>query len=235
MTLNNDTQFSIGIEQWLRTVLAAFLMIFTYFLLHHMIDNKDVALLKSFDTFPLEIGEWHGKISYFEQSVYNVLGVDDSILINFSDNGKQGIQLYVGYYESQRKGDLIHSPLNCMPGSGWNIIKRSKVVLQSAGEKKQPVTVNRLVLKKGIMTQVAYYWFQSRGRIIHSEYWQKLYLVWDNVIKGRTDGSFVRLMTGVQSDDVETADRLMTAFASQLVVLLDDYVPGKMLVKGGGN
>ncbi len=33
------------------------------------------------------------------------------------------VGLYVGYYASQRQGDTIHSPQNCLPGAGWQPVE----------------------------------------------------------------------------------------------------------------
>ena len=57
--------------------------------------------------------------------IYDKLGVDDSFLANYHTPDGRYVQLYVGYYQSQREGDLIHSPKNCMPGAGWNITDTS--------------------------------------------------------------------------------------------------------------
>ena len=47
------------------------------------------------------------------QKIYDILGVDDSFLCDYRDDKNRMVQLYIGFYQSQREGDLIHSPKNC--------------------------------------------------------------------------------------------------------------------------
>ncbi len=83
--------------------------------------------------------------------------------------------LYVGFYESQRQGDTIHSPLNCLPGAGWSRCRRRRrsrlrpsIRIASA---ERPIEVNRFVIQKGLDRQLVLYWYQSHGRVVASEYW----------------------------------------------------------------
>lgn len=182
---------------------------------------------KKFSTFPKQVGAWIGKESFFEQKIYDKLGVDDSVLISYKSNDTREVQLYVGYYESQREGDLIHSPKNCMPGSGWNITDTSLEEIIIPGNKTKKIKAIKLILEKGINRQVVLYWFQSRGRFIASEYWQKIYLVWDAIFKNRTDGSFVRLIAPVNDKGVESATDYLKSFAVAVIPILNEYIPGE--------
>ena len=106
-----------------RTIIAAILMILTMVCLNYISHGEDTKPNKSFSTFPKQIGNWIGKEKHFDQKIYDILGVDDSFLCNYyAPDGRQ-IEIYVGFYQSQREGDLIHSPKNCMPGAGWNFLK----------------------------------------------------------------------------------------------------------------
>ena len=79
---------------------------------------------KSLTELPLALGEWRGReASPFADDVLAQLGVDDYINRQYQQPGSAPIGIYVGYYESQRQGDTIHSPQNCLPGSGWRPIE----------------------------------------------------------------------------------------------------------------
>ncbi|MBW1804631.1 MAG: EpsI family protein [Deltaproteobacteria bacterium] len=145
------------------------------------------------------------------------------ILINYK--GLQGrlVQLYVGFYQSQKEGDLIHSPKNCMPGAGWNIVQTSIEEL-NVDSNPEKVKMIQLILQKGVQKQIVLYWFQSRGRYISSEYMQKIYMVIDSIRKRRTDGSFVRLIAPVIHNEEETLENLK-AFANLLIPKLQEYLP----------
>jgi len=178
---------------------------------------------RPFSQFPLEIGPWRGATSQMDEEVYNILGVEDYIMANFSNGKGLGVNLYVGFYQSQSKGDLIHSPKNCMPGAGWNIVQSAVIPIELPKSDKT-IKIARLLLNKDGQKQVVYYWFQSRGRIISSEYMQKIWLVLDSITKSRTDGSFVRLIAPVIKNEADT-ERLLTQFADDIYPILNQFIP----------
>ena len=190
------------------------------------VKTKSVPPLKPLSTFPTKIGQWQGRVFHFEKRIYDILGVDDSFLCNYSASNNKDIQLYIGYYKEQSEGELIHSPKNCMPGAGWDIVHSSLINLKVPGRGEEKII--KMILRKGKESQVMLYWFQSRGRIISSEYWQKIYLVWDSITKHRTDGCFVRLIAPVTVSEAYTTSYMKT-FAQGLFPILDQYLPGSYL------
>ncbi|ACN15076.1 hypothetical protein HRM2_19750 [Desulforapulum autotrophicum HRM2] len=173
----------------------------------------------------MTIGPWTGTTSTFDQKVYDILGVEDSILASYETPDGRDVQLYVGFYQSQKEGDLIHSPKNCMPGSGWNIL-RSSIEPVDVGQNNNGKNINviKLILVKDSQKQVVLYWFQSRGRIISSEYMQKIWLVIDSITKHRTDGSFVRLISPVVENEDKTLE-ILKDFTKQIYPYLNEYIP----------
>jgi EpsI family protein len=200
-------------------------MISTMICVHYMSHSEDVKLNKPFSTFPKKIGEWAGKEERFDQAVYDLLGVDDSYLANYYDHDRSLVQLYIGYYESQKEGQQIHSPKNCMPGSGWNITETSLDDITLKGNASKKIKVIKLFLEKDNQKQVVFYWYQSNGRFISSEYTQRIYMVIDSITKHRTDGSFIRLISPILNNDEETAVKHLKDFAAQLIPILKDYIP----------
>ena len=207
------------------TLTAAAIMILTLASLNWISHAEDINPVKPLSGFPTEIGEWRGKETRFDQEIYDILGVDDSFLGNYQAPGNQSVNLYIGFYQSQRKGELIHSPKHCMPGGGWKIMKTSIEEVPLAGSNPGSMKTIKLLLQKGREKQVVLYWFQSRGRIITSEYMQKIYLVIDSITKHRTDGSFIRLITPVQNNDEAGALDQLKAFTALLAPILNDYIP----------
>lgn len=162
----------------------------------------------------------------FEDRIYKALGVDDSILAFYRNpQSDSSIELYIGYYQSQREGDIIHSPRNCMPGAGWNIGSIDPIVLDLLEVGRSPVTINKTVLLNGDKKQIMFYWFHSRGRIIRSEYTQKIFLVWDSIFRHRTDGSFVRIVSPVTGCDEQKTISDLKKFSETLFPILDDFIP----------
>jgi hypothetical protein len=234
-----------------QTLIASGIMILTAILLYFMSHGENIHPNKPFSDFPKQIHGWKGKEEYFDKQILEVLGVDDYILCNYHMPKDRFIQLYVGFYQSQREGDLIHSPKNCMPGSGWNIIETEIETVdispvdsgqqpestekmanfqgeatygQRTGKSDHKINVIKLVTQKGTYKQIVLYWFQSRGRIISSEYMQKIWLVIDSITRRRTDGSFVRLTAPVINDEQATLNQ-MQEFVRQLMPILQEYIP----------
>ncbi len=201
----------------LSLLVAAFLV--TLFA-HH---NQPVALNAPFAGFPMEINDWKGIPVQMDPREYDILGVEDYVLANFYRPDGIVINFYLGYYESQKQGDTIHSPKNCLPGAGWNIIESGTVRVEIP-DRKQTVTLARLLLGKGSKRQVVLYWFHSRGRVISNEYMQKIWLVMDSIFRHRTDGSFVRMVCPVSTDESH-AMKALTNFAQKIFPVLDRYIP----------
>ena len=61
--------------------------------------------------------------------------------------------LYMGYYNSQRQGDTIHSPMNCLPGAGWSRSDEGRKTITNADGNGRDIVVNRYVVRKGLDRQ----------------------------------------------------------------------------------
>ncbi len=174
--------------------------------------------------FPMGIGGWAGAdAAPLDLDTMRVLGVDDYLLRAYATPGAQ-VGLYVGYYRSQRQGDTIHSPMNCLPGAGWVPLQAGRTTI--AAGTSGVVEVNRYVIQKGEDRQVALYWYQGRGRTVASEYWSKTFLVWDAALRHRTDGALVRVLSPVaRGEDASAAGHRAEAFAADVFPLLSRFVP----------
>jgi EpsI family protein len=172
-------------------------------------------------TLPYEIDAWHGReATPLANDVVAQLGVDDYIHRSYLSDGGAIVGLYAGYYRSQRQGDTIHSPQNCLPGAGWRPISSTTIRLSAGGRE---VPVNQYVIQKGLDKQVVLYWYQGRGRVVANEYANKALLMWDAATRRRTNGGLVRVMSPVMPGSDATGD--VTAFASALLPKLERLMP----------
>ena len=179
-----------------------------------------------FSGFPAQIGQWKGESEQMEQIYVDTLKFDDYIITNYTDVDGRLVSFYVAYYGSQSKGESAHSPRSCIPGGGWRIKSLTQEEVSGVSIGDTPLNVNRVVIQKGDISQVVYYWFQGRNRIITNEYMVKWFLFWDSMTRSRTDGALVRLTAFVApGEDIAEADRLLTAFARDVSGLLTDYIP----------
>jgi EpsI family protein len=172
---------------------------------------------------PLRIDGWRGQNDPpMEDEVAAVLRADEYLLRTYAEPSGPVVGLYIAFYGSQQSGATIHSPLNCLPGTGWDPVERGRVnVTLPDGEL---ATVNRYVVQKGLDRQAVFYWFQSRHRLVASEYTSKLLLVRDSVLSGRSDGAIVRLSVPLRSRAFD-ADRAALDFIGALYPVLTRYLP----------
>ena len=185
---------------------------------------------ESFSTFPMEIGDWRGEsVPRFNQQILAVLGVDEYVTRTYYAPSGRAVGLYVGFYQSQRQGDTMHSPLNCLPGAGWEPVKKERVTIEvPTTTGTRAIVVNRIVILKGLDKQVVLYWYQSHGRVVASEYWGKIYTVVDAIRLNRTDAAMVRVISPVTGSDAaaeQTAERLTVDFTRAMFPLLGRYLP----------
>jgi exosortase D (VPLPA-CTERM-specific) len=178
-----------------------------------------------FVAFPTRIEQWQGQVSSLDLATERALGFDDYILSDYSTPGGKPVNLYVAYYASQRKGESPHSPIVCIPGGGWQITTLERKNYSSGGV---DLPLNRVIIAKESSRQLVYYWFDERGRKIADEYLAKWYLLADAIVKNRTDGALVRLVTQIypgESDD--DADRRLQSFMQAATSSLMDFLPSE--------
>jgi exosortase D (VPLPA-CTERM-specific) len=178
-----------------------------------------------FVSFPRSLGPWKGELSYLEPQIEHGLGLTDYILADFRNGNGPPVNLYIAYYESQRKGVSPHSPSVCIPGGGWLITKldRINVALDGRGA---AMPVNRVVISRNSYHQLVYYWFDERGRKISSEWLMKWYLLVDALLERRTDGALVRLTTQIPDDeDASAADARLVSMMQDLAPVISRYLP----------
>jgi EpsI family protein len=184
----------------------------------------------TFNRFPDQIRGWKGeKLPPMDAKILAVLGVDDYLNRVYVSPDRAPLGLYVGYYASQRQGDSIHSPMNCLPGAGWEPLSKSSMTIPvTTRDGSSAVDANRYVIQKGLSRQLVLYWYQSHGRTVASEYWSKLFLIRDAVRLNRTDAALVRVIVPIDPnvDDGEMrAERQASDFVKSMFPLLPEYLP----------
>lgn len=179
---------------------------------------------KELKGFPRQVGTWEqtGGDEKFNNETMAVLRASDYLLRNYKAPDGRMMNFYVGYYASQRDGATYHSPLNCLPGSGWTMTEPGKITIRPEG--RTPFLANRYLIQNGGRKELLIYWYQGRGRSTANEYWGKVYTVIDSVRLRRSDAAMVRITTPVRSSD---ADALISAsqLAAQVSTILPDFIP----------
>lgn len=104
--------------------------------------------------------------------------------------GNSQLDLFIAYYAQQRAGESMHSPKHCLPGGGWEIWKHDSALVPLNGV---PTEINEYSIENLGTRMLMFYWYQSRWRIIASEYVAKVLLARDTIMTGRTAGAIVRI------------------------------------------
>jgi EpsI family protein len=155
-----------------------------------------------------------------------VAGMSDYIARVYSRDTVPLFSTLVSYYERQSQGKTIHSPRNCLPGAGWEILRGGRRDLVVDGV---PREVNQYVLKNGAALAIAYYWYQGRGRIVSSEYAVKWNLLRDAALVGHTEEALVRVVVPVPMDQATAADSAATERAYSKANALGDRVASALM------
>jgi len=184
--------------------------------------EKAVPIRQPLASVPLAFDGWTAVAQQeFDAATIAVLRADDYVSRTYARVDRGEADLYVGYYESQRQGDTIHSPMNCLPAAGWQLLTIDRRAIDAGG---RSMVVNRDTIQKGLDTRLVLYWYQSHGRAIASEYWTKIYLVLDGLRLHRTDGAIVRVITPLRESEA-SAERNAVEFVRTLVPILDQHLP----------
>ena len=207
-------------------IVAVVLLGITLALSHGIEFREKIPMTRSFSEFPMKIGEWTGTREFMEQKFIDTLDLSDYIIVDYKNKKGQIVNFYVAYYESQRKGESIHSPSTCLPMSGWIFKQAGEAIITTPGYYGGHMKVRRAFMQKGPYKQVSYYWFPQRGRILTNAYQLKIYNFWDALTKHRTDGALVRVITPVyQGEQVQDADKRLHEFVREVVPVLDGFLP----------
>lgn len=160
-----------------------------------------------------------------------VAGMTDYVARSYLRDTAVAFTTLVSYYDRQAQGRTIHSPKNCLPGAGWEILRAAPTAVPSQGASH---TVNRVVLKNRGAVALVYYWYQGRGRVVASEYAVKWNLLRDAALLGHSEEALVRVVVpvanavstpGDRSPAVEQADSLARQVTAQLIADVTRVLP----------
>jgi EpsI family protein len=205
----------------LRASVAAAVLIGGIFATHSFKLKEAAGLQRPLGEFPSAIGFSRSEERPFDQPVVRAIGADDYINRVYLGSTPP-IELYIGYYKDQRSGDKIHSPRNCLPGSGWEPIHSTRVQIGSEGG--VPILVNGYLVAQGTKRDMVLYWYQSHGRIVASEYWAKFVLIADGLKNRPTDGAMIRIWT-TAADGEDIAQARAVEFAHRVYPHVDEFLP----------
>ena len=184
--------------------------------------NTEVPINRPFSEFPQQVQSWQmSSRSEFSAEVLSVLKPTDYLYRQYKGAGGKTVNLYVGYHGGGKDSGGIHSPKNCLPGSGWYEVSTRRGLLETAGGR---INLVRAVYQKGDSKDIFLYWFQVRDRSISDEYSLKLAEILNSALYRRTDASFIRVSVPFESD-LEMATANGEQFIRDFEPLFRDFLP----------
>jgi EpsI family protein len=213
-------------------VVAIILLSFSWGLSSNLATHEPVLVKKPFAEFPMVLeGTWTGHNLPVESAIVDKLQVADYLLRTYANTAPRRSQeasrgeevtLYLAYVHSTSGGAEYHSPKLCLPGAGWSLVTVDTVTV--APPAAEIISINKVLVQKGLDQQMVLYWYQDRDRVLASEYWQKMYSIWDLLVSHRTDGVLIRVSVPVLS----TADEAYEEgrrFLYAMWPILTKYMP----------
>jgi exosortase D (VPLPA-CTERM-specific) len=211
-----------------RSFLAASSLIVIFLVISMLIPRpmEEIPTRASFAEFPMQFGSWQGRRSSLEGVYLDALKLDDYVLADYVEAADDPVNLYVSWYNSQRKGEAVHSPRACLPGGGWQMHDFGRRVLPGISVSGRPLSVNRTLIELGSQRELVYYWFQQRGRAIDNEWTVKWFLFWDSLTRHRSDGAMILLITPVgATGSVSDADRRLSDLLARIAPVVTTFAP----------
>jgi EpsI family protein len=185
--------------------------------------GESVAIQRPLADFPEQLTDWRFQEgSLLDEKTLAILKMSEYILRRYTDPAGRSLWLYVGYWDAQRKGAQIHSPKNCLPGSGWEPLQASRVSVAVAPN--EAVAVNRYLIQKDQHQQLATYWYYSQGVPVASEVDAKLLGIKNAILHDRTDGALIRLLSPIYGN-VEQTFEMQVAYIKVMYPQLRQYLP----------
>jgi EpsI family protein len=209
----------------LKFTLVALMLAGTAIFLQCRPSREVSAPRQPFNLLPNRLGAWGGAEVPLPPAVLDVLGAGDFLSRTYR-NGftSEAVDLFMAYFPTQRSGDTIHSPENCLPGSGWSPLESKQIVLSLPGH--PPFRANRYLIGKGEERKLVLYWYWAHDRAEASEYLAKFYLVADSMRLNRSDGALVRVSTSLgNGEGASSGQKRLVAFTKELIPIVNTYVP----------
>jgi EpsI family protein len=204
-------------------LIAASILVLQGGLLYSSIRPELVPESRPLAQVPADFGAWHlEQESAVDKETQDVLQADD-LLSRVYRSGTSEAGLFVAAFRTQRTGKAPHSPKNCLPGSGWEPLTSGFADVDVG--LGAPIGVNRYVISHGNQRAVVLYWYQSRDRVIASEYKAKFWTVADAIRLNRTDTALVRVLVPVIEGDEDAATQKAYSFVHSFFGTLKAYLP----------
>jgi len=171
---------------------------------------------------PLNFDAWVGRDLDLDSGVEDMLDADFHVNRAYMHRFGDLVWFYLGYYGTERGGRPEHTPWECYPSNGWEIVSSQTV------EVAPGIHANELVVTKDEFRRLVQFWYQShRATGLLGGFDQAVDRFVSRIRDGRADGSLVRMSTPLGDDDDFAARARLAAFAEQMVPELALHWPSE--------
>jgi EpsI family protein len=205
-----------------RCFFAVYALLFAAGLYLNLHRDLGVPMKRSFDQFPGVVSQWRmSRESSLSTEVQAVLKASDVLMRQYVNPQGEQVELYIGYHDGGKGAGEIHSPKQCLPGSGWFEISSARTQLPAAGK---GLNLVRAVYQKGDSKELFLYWFQVRGESISQEYSLKVAEIANSVLYRRRDAAFIRISVPFETDE-RRAVAIGERFVSDFLPAIHTFLP----------
>jgi EpsI family protein len=165
---------------------------------------------------PYDVDSWTGvDAPPLDDETLQVLKADATLHRTYVDAAGAPVGLYAAYYARQRPGVSVHSPLHCLPGTGWEPLEVSTVPLTAPSDGVAG-SMRRMIVRKGRERALVLYWYSVNGRTTGSEVTSKLLMLAGHARFQPGGASLVRIVVPA-NDSIQDADAQARAFARAIL------------------
>jgi EpsI family protein len=191
----------------------------SYLWLHH---DAPVPVGKRLAEFPAGQNRWRmTSQSRFSEQVLAALRPSDYLYRNYAGAEGRTICLYVGYHDGGKDSGEIHSPRNCLPGSGWQELSSTRMKLPT---ENGTINLVKAVYQKGETRELFFYWFQVQGQTIADEYTLKAAEILNSIVHRRRDAAFVRISMPLEGN-YQATEAQGIGFIRDFYPLIKSHLP----------
>lgn len=184
--------------------------------------DSPAPLSRPLSQFPAHIGEWSMTDQvFFNPDTLAFLRPTDYLFRRYERQNGDRVDVYIGYHDGGQSSGPIHSPKNCLPGSGWLEVFSRPLGVDLAG---RPARVTEALYGKGGDRQLFLYWFVVGDAILNNEFALKAMEVINAIRFGHRNAAFIRISLPASDDKPDAA--LLTAqdFLNQSATIIAEFL-----------
>ena len=184
--------------------------------------DMDVPINRPFSEFPQRLQSWRmTNQAEFSADVLSKLKPTDYLNRQYVDAGGKTVNLYIGFHGGGKDTGELHSPKNCLPGSGWYEVSSRRGEIRVPGG---TINLVRAIYQKGESKELFLYWFQVRDRSISEEYSLKMAEIVNSAFHRRRDASFIRVSAPIDSEIDQTTAKC-ESFIRDFAPVIREFLP----------